>query len=392
MAERKKDKTVLKDKNYKYNKTDKNSLSYQFIKKDRAIKIIKEMSEFLRVLDLRESEILKTMIVRFAIESVEASQGYLIVFDPEKNVLKYQDTYVYDSNNKIILDTTVFESYSDLLEISIKPGDGIIGEAYVKGVPILVESIEGSGYSKPIVGSIMKLDIGSVIVMPLKINNEVESILEITNEKKKKHFSKDDLETIMIIANFASTILENAKLFLWAIHDSLTGLYNNHYFLKELSDEIEKSKRYGRVFSLVFFDIDNFKSINDNYGHSSGDQALKSLADCVRKTIRKDVDIASRYGGDEFVIVFPNTPSENAFKVCDRLLDLIRNNKIESVDGRNFSYTLSMGISEFPKDGEESYFLVNHADDALYYAKRNGKNMISVYGKELISVPIVTQP
>lgn len=356
---------------------------YLFIKKDRAIKIIKEMSEFLRILDLRESEILKTMIVRFAIESVEASQGSLIVYEKSSNVLKYQDTYVYDSNNKIILDTSVFEGYSDLLDIFLKPGEGITGEAYVKGVPILVESIENSNYQKPPVGEIMKIEIGSVIAMPLKINNEVTAVLEITNSKTKTAFTKEDLETIMIIANFASTILENARLYLWAIHDSLTGLYNNHYFSKEFTDLIEKSKRYGRIFSLVMFDIDDFKQINDGYGHRSGDIALQFLAECIHKTVRKDVDIACRYGGDEFVIVFPGTNAENAFKVCERLLQLVRSKQFECSDGRHYSFTLSMGISEYPRDGEENYYLFENSDRALYYSKNNGKNTITIYSKSL---------
>ena len=350
------------------------------IKKDRALKIIKEMSEFLRILDLRESEILKTMIVRFAIESIEASQGSLIV--AHNNILRYQDTFVYDSNNKIILDTSIFQGYSDLLDVEIQPGEGISGQAFLNGSPILVQNIENSGYKKPVVGKIMKIDIGSVIVMPLKINNEIISLLEINNDKNKPPFNENDLETIMIIANFASTILENAKLFMWAIHDSLTNLFNNHYFYKELSDEIDKSKRYSKIFSLAIIDVDNFKSVNDTYGHSSGDRALQALADSIRKTVRKDVDIASRYGGDEFVIVFPNTTAENAFKICERLLIMVRNNQIKASDNREFGFTLSMGIAEFPKDGNEIYFLFNHADEALYQSKKKGKNTITIYRRD----------
>ncbi len=139
-------------------------IGYQ--KKDRALKIIKEMSEFLRILDIRESEILKTMIVRFAIESVEASAGSLLVFDENKNILKYQNTFVYDTNNKIILDTSIFESYSELLDIQIFVGEGISGEAYLRGVPIIVEDIASSVYSIPPLAKTMKIDVNSAIVVP----------------------------------------------------------------------------------------------------------------------------------------------------------------------------------------------------------------------------------
>jgi len=349
-----------------------------YVKKDRALRIIKEMSEFLRILDIRESEILKTMIVRFAIEAVEASGGSLVVYDDKRNILKYQNTFIYDSNNKIVLDTSIFECYSDLLDIEIKIGEGIVGDAFLKGVPILVQNISESIYPVPQLAKVMKLDVNSAITVPLKVNNDIPAVLEIVKTKDKDPLNKNDLETIMIIANFASATMENAKLFLWAIHDSLTGLYNNHYFYKELEDEIEKSKRYGRVFSLVMFDIDDFKQINDRYGHIAGDRALVHLSDCIKRTIRKDVDIAARYGGDEFVIVFPNTSAENALKVCQRLLNLVRSEKVIFGE-KEFYITLSMGISEFPRDGEESYFLFNHADEALYESKRLGKNRITIY-------------
>jgi len=349
-----------------------------YVKKDRALRIIKEMSEFLRILDIRESDILKTMIVRFAIEAVEASGGSLVVYDDKRNILKYQNTFIYDSNNKIVLDTSIFECYSDLLDIEIKIGEGIVGDAFLKGVPILVQNISESIYPVPQLAKVMKLDVNSTITVPLKVNNDILAVLEIVKTKDKEPLNKDDLETIMIIANFASSTMENAKLFLWAIHDSLTGLYNNHYFYKELEDEIEKSKRYGRVFSLVMFDIDDFKQINDRYGHIAGDRALVHLSDCIKRTIRKDVDIAARYGGDEFVIVFPNTSAENALKVCHRLLNLVRSEKVIFGE-KEFYITLSMGISEFPRDGEESYFLFNHADEALYESKRLGKNRITIY-------------
>ncbi|MEJ5284840.1 MAG: diguanylate cyclase [Brevinematales bacterium] len=349
-------------------------------KKDRALKIVKEMSEFLRILDIRESDILKTMIVRFAIESVEASAGSLIVYDNEKNLLTYQNTFVYDSNNKIILDTSIFESYSELLDVQIFIGEGLSGDAYLKGIPIIVEDLSSSIYSIPPLAKIMKLDVNSAIAVPLKVDNEIPAVLEIVKSKDKEPLTKDDLETIMIIANFASATLENARLFLWAIHDSLTGLYNNHYFYKEFEDEIEKSKRYNRVFSLVMFDIDDFKQINDRFGHIAGDRALKHLSDCIKKTIRKDVDIAARYGGDEFVIIFPNTSAENAYKVSMRLLETVRNTPVNNGDN-HFNITLSMGISEFPKDGDETYFLFNHADEALYESKRKGKNRITIYNQ-----------
>ncbi len=345
-----------------------------FIKRDRALKIIKEMSEFLRILDLQETEILKTMIVRFAIESVEASQGALITYDKNKNVLNYQDMYVYE-NNRIML-----ESYGDVVkEYQVLPGQGVVGDAFVKETPILVPNLRQTQYPLPVIGEILRKEIKSVMVVPLKVDGEVVALLEVTNTTDKKEFNSEDMEVVMIIANFASTILENAQHYRLAIHDKLTGLYNTHYFQKEMDEEIERSLRYGRFFSFVIFDIDDFKKINDGYGHSYGDKALKELASCIQRTIRRDVDIAARYGGDEFVLLLTNTRGEEALKVCDRLLKLVRTVTIPTEDGRSFGFTLSMGISEFPTHGEEAYYIFNAADEALYRSKALGKNRVTLY-------------
>ncbi len=364
----------------KTKKSTRPAYKQRFVQRDRAIKIIKELSEFLLILDLREINILKTMIVRFAIESIEASQGSLLIYDTEHNYLKYQDTYMYE-NNRIIL-----ENYGEMLQDTfLRPGEGIVGESYIKGIPILVEDIAESQYEKPLIGEIVKVDIKSAIAMPLQVNNEVVAVLEIANSMDKEPFNQEDLEIITIIANFASTILENAELFSWAIHDSLTGLYNNHYFYRELDSELEKSGRYGRSFSLVIFDIDDFKHINDTYGHSAGDKALKALADSIQRTIRKEVDIAARYGGDEFVIVLPNSDAERSKTVCERLAQLIEAQDLETQDHRKFQFTLSMGIAEFPKDGDKAHILFANADEALYSSKRAGKNTVSIYHGSSVS-------
>ncbi len=353
----------------------------KFVKKDRALKIIKELSEFLRILALNETDILKTMIVRFAIESIEASMGSLLEYDSDTNVLRYQDTYLYE-NNKIIL-----ENYGEKLkDVAIRPGEGIVGEAYIKGISILVDDLKKSHYSQPVIGEVINMDISSVIAMPVQVDNEVVAILEIANIKGHENFSPEDVEIIVMIANFAAAIMENGKFLNWAIHDSLTGLFNRHYFRRELLEEIERSKRYGRIFSLVMFDIDDFKQVNDGYGHSVGDKALKILAEAIFKTVRKEVDIPARYGGDEFVIVLPNTSADDAYIVCQRLADFVSKSPVVVKKGTELNFTLSMGISEFPKDtrvGEEQYDLFNNADEALYTSKAAGKNCISIYKKSV---------
>ncbi len=349
----------------------------KFLQKDRAIKIIKELSEFLRMLDLRESDILKTMLVRFAIESVEATAGSLFIFDENKNELICQDTYVYE-NNRILL-----EDFSKFIgNVVVQPGEGTVGTAMIKRVPILIEDVRNM-IPRPSIEKIVGRKVKSLMAIPIIVNDEVVAVLELANDSKKRFFTPDDLEIAMIIANFASATLENAQLFEWAIHDSLTGLYNKHYFEKELADSMERVMRSNTRLSLVVMDIDNFKGINDTYGHKIGDEALKMLAKAIRETIRSGIDIPGRYGGDEFVICFPNAPATTAKNICERLLNKVKNTPIPLPDGSSFNITISQGISEFPTQANNSLDLFNKADVALYESKRGGKARVTIYSPEM---------
>jgi diguanylate cyclase (GGDEF)-like protein len=157
--------------------------------------------------------------------------------------------------------------------------------------------------------------------------------------------------------------------------DPLTGLYNRRFLNEFLHKELELSKRYQRQLSLAIADIDDFKKLNDTYGHVAGDAILKSLARIMLKNIR-DADILSRYGGEEFVIVMPEINKETAAHAAGRLREKISMEEIAIPDGGRITITISLGIASFPEDGDSSVDLLIAADDRLYKAKKEGKNRI----------------
>lgn len=157
--------------------------------------------------------------------------------------------------------------------------------------------------------------------------------------------------------------------------DPLTGLYNRRFLNEFLHKKLELSKRYQRQLSLAIADIDDFKKLNDTYGHVTGDAVLKSAARVMLKSIR-DADILSRYGGEEFVIVMPETNKETASHVAERLREKISVEEIAIHDGGRIAITISLGIASFPEDGDSSVDLLIAADDRLYKAKKEGKNRI----------------
>ncbi len=165
-------------------------------------------------------------------------------------------------------------------------------------------------------------------------------------------------------------ITDEVKLY---ITDPLTGLYNRRFLNEILHKELELSKRYNRQLSLAIADVDNFKKINDTYGHIAGDTVLKAIAETVLKNIRES-DIASRYGGEEFVIIMSQTDKADAVKAIERLREAISKEKILLNNKNSISVTISVGIASYPDDAEYPGDLLISADDRLYKAKREGKN------------------
>lgn len=160
------------------------------------------------------------------------------------------------------------------------------------------------------------------------------------------------------------------------IRDGLTGLYNHRHFQETLAQEILRSKRHAKIFSLVFLDVDYFKQYNDTHGHLHGDAILVALSKLLISGIRKS-DLAVRYGGEEFVLLLPETSKENAFSLAGTIREKIAAHPFPGRDTQpQGMLTVSMGIATFPEDGSDSSTLLHRADEALYQAKDGGRNRV----------------
>lgn len=159
--------------------------------------------------------------------------------------------------------------------------------------------------------------------------------------------------------------------------DRLTGLYNRAYFDESIAREVARAKRYDTDLSILFLDLDNFKSVNDSHGHLAGDHVLKEISQAILEAIRSE-DIASRYGGEEIVIILPETKKLTAMIFAERIRDLVERTHLH-FQGRDISITISGGIASFPIDSTEPAELVKFADMALFKAKGAGKNCILPY-------------
>jgi diguanylate cyclase (GGDEF)-like protein len=165
-----------------------------------------------------------------------------------------------------------------------------------------------------------------------------------------------------------------------AVHDDLTGLYNRREFNRLLVEELGRCQRYGRTLGLLMFDVDRFKAINDTLGHLAGDTVLRHMAQALRERLRA-VDRAARYGGDEFAVILPETATEAAQEVAERLCQTVpavveTRLKADGLD-LPLPLTLSIGVSELPHDADNADGLIDKADRALYAAKHLGGNRVA---------------
>jgi diguanylate cyclase (GGDEF)-like protein len=180
------------------------------------------------------------------------------------------------------------------------------------------------------------------------------------------------LLTFAILTLLISVIAKsNARLEKMARTDPLTGAANSRSFLELLDREIERTRRYGRSFTLCYLDLDNFKTINDSFGHSVGDAVLQTLVSCVRDHIRSG-DVVVRLGGDEFAILLPETAQSSAHVVIDKIRSVIKNTMIS----KGWPITVSVGSLSCPNTRLGAEQLIKLADELMYQAKSNGKDMV----------------
>lgn len=164
------------------------------------------------------------------------------------------------------------------------------------------------------------------------------------------------------------------------LSDELTNLYNRRYLMKRLEEERRKAGRQGGVFSLMFMDVDNFKGVNDTHGHLCGDKVLVEIGRILQSSVR-DIDVVCRYAGDEFVVILPDAEEEESSSIAERIRTSVAEHSWAESDIPISKATLSIGLSFYPRDATGLTGLIEKADQALYLAKRRGRNLFCSAGE-----------
>lgn len=205
----------------------------------------------------------------------------------------------------------------------------------------------------------------------------LERLSEGELDQRIEWHQKDEFGRLAIAINRMAGKLAESQQALMEIAtlDGLTGVFNRREFNRLLTLEVERSRRSYHPVSMVMVDIDHFKSINDTYGHQSGDDALQWVSSILQQEVRPS-DIVARYGGEEFALILPNTPPETAAIVAERIRHTLESEKVPIQEGKMISVTASLGCSTFPNVGDSEELLMKAADNALYQAKESGRNRV----------------
>lgn len=274
-------------------------------------------------------------------------------------------------------DETLLSHQIKQLKIPLSADDGgLLASAYYQGVPLHIPKDQMVQYANDPLLKVFKTN--ELVVVPLKAKDKVNGIIIADNLFTQKPITQEDLKIFIMLANQAGLAIENSQLYELVVHkshtDSLTSLWNHGFFQDTLIQEIEKAKISNSPLGLLIIDIDNFKKLNDTFGHQNGDTILAELAKMLKDFSREN-DYVCRYGGEEFSIILTQTNKEQAFMIAERVREQIAQRQFP-LKGLNKSLqlTVSIGIAIYPGDATSKEDLILKADKAMYTAKFIGKN------------------
>ncbi|MCM2264184.1 MAG: sensor domain-containing diguanylate cyclase [Desulfuromonadales bacterium] len=339
--------------------------------------------QLLITLERRNRELEVLIEIGKALTSTLDLEGVLkLIMDQLSRLLKAQAWSLLLRDNEsgeLAFEIAVSPAADRLKGLRLTRGQGIAGWVAENGKPLLIPDVRIDARFSDKIDRASAFVTRSVVCVPIKSRDCVLGVIELVNGPGEGIFTHADLQILSTIADYAAIAIENARNFKriseLVITDDLTGLYNGRHLHALIEEEIERVHRFGGKLSLIFIDLDFFKKINDSRGHLVGSRTLAEIGQMIRGNIRK-ICKAARYGGDEFVIVLPNTGKSGAMTLATKLRELFREHEFRDEDGSPFNLTASFGLATYPDDAHSKDDLIRLADQAMYRVKETTRDAV----------------
>ena len=285
-----------------------------------------------------------------------------------------------DAKQELSFELAVGKGSQALKDVRIKVGQGIAGWVAQHGKAVIVPDVSQDTRFFGKVDEKTRMETRSIVAVPVLFRDSCLGVIELVNCIGPDGFGQRELKLLEALADFAAIALENAlhvkRIHELTITDDCTTLYNARHLDFILETEIYRSQRYNFEFSLVFIDLYHFKTVNDTHGHLMGSKLLAEIGEMLKTRCRL-IDMAFRYGGDEFVIVLPQTSKENAIAVARRLHEMTRETTWLKSDDLNVRITASLGVASYPADSKTKVGLLHLADEAMYLVKNTNRDDVA---------------
>ncbi|MBW7957781.1 MAG: sensor domain-containing diguanylate cyclase [Deltaproteobacteria bacterium] len=291
-----------------------------------------------------------------------------------------------ESTNELKFEIVVGKGSERIKDLRLKLGEGVAGWVARERKPLLVPDVGKDPRFSKKADEMSNFTTQSIVCVPLVTRGKCLGVIELINKVEyEAGFSEDDLLILTTLADYSAIAIENAIFFNrvqeLTITDDLTRLYNSRFLHSRLEYEVERARRFKYDLSMIFFDLDYFKEVNDTHGHLRGSKLLQEIAQLILSMVR-NVDMACRYGGDEFIIMMPGTPKKSAVTVAEKLRKMIREHVFLMEEGLNLQLTASFGVASFPEDAATKEDLIHEADNAMYRVKNRTRDGVGEARKE----------
>jgi diguanylate cyclase (GGDEF)-like protein len=287
---------------------------------------------------------------------------------------------VDEGHDELYFAIAVGDKAEVLKNVRLKMGEGIAGWVAKNGEARVVPDVRTDPFFASRVDEATKWETRSVICVPLRSKLRVLGVIQLVNVDMSQ-FTDAELFFLQALSDYAAIAIENArwveKIQELTITDDCTGLYNARHLYKTLEAEVYRSARFGYEFSVLFLDLDHFKKVNDTHGHLIGSKLLAEIGYSIKSHLRL-IDYAFRYGGDEFVVLLPQTGKESALVVARRIRDVFRSALFCREENLNLNVRASMGVATYPEDAKSAHEIIRQADEMMYMVKNSTRDNISV--------------